>query len=354
MMASSSTTTAADDDSGATSIAALHPEIVRTHILSRLDGPTLAAASCSSPLLHALISSDDELWRDVCRAAWPSTAHPSLRSSISAFPSGHRSFFADSFPPLLPRHDRSESNLVRSLPRPPSRLISAVDIHYRGEPVFSEVVETDTASPGWFGAAPFRIDLLLPDAAVPIPAELAAADGSPRGHRAAEDLTVSWIALDPSRSRSASVSSRRPVSVQLRRRWLRSWPANPRDDDEEVRYSTVVGGGGEKGTAAEMVELAVVVVVTCGGKGGGGPHVREVGLRVEDMDGRNLSGEDSLGILGEAMMGRRGRYHRYEEFVEKRRERRERKERIERMTDLACMAFGISIFFALWCFLLLR
>lgn len=199
----------------------------------------------------------------------------------------------------------------------------------------------------------------MDESVVTIPAKFASVGGTP-GKLLEDNLTVSWIVVDPARKRAANVSSRRPVSVLLRRRWMMSSYAAAARDDVEVRYSTVVEGGGERGSAAEMVEVAVVV--TCGVKGEGEVHVREVSVVLEDMDGRNLSGEESLVILGEAMesgkrrmkMGEEREGYYYEEYAEMRRERRERKERREWMVDMACMAVGFSIFFALWCFVLFR
>lgn len=353
------TNATSDNDGVSAAISAVHPDVLLSHILTRLDGPTLAAASCASSLLHALISSDDKLWRDVCSVTWPSTAHPRLREVISAFPSAHRSFFSASFPLLRPRHNNSKADLGPPSLLTPSQLISAVDIRYQGKPVFAKVVETKTASSGWFGSAPFRIDLLGRDGSsvVAIPAKFSSADGA-RGKLLEDNLAVSWIVVDPTRRRAANVSSRRPVSVVRRRRWMMSSYA-PAPDDVELRYSTVVGGG-----AAEMVEVAVVV--TCGIKAGGEAHVREVSLMLEDMEGRNVSGEESLVILGAAMEEESGRIRRssmgeerggnyyYEEYVKMRRERRERKEMREKMVDIACMSVGLSIFFALWCFVLYR
>jgi hypothetical protein len=87
------------DQGGATAISDVHHDIIQTHILTRLDGPTLATTACASSHLHAL-STEEELWRNICSATWPSIDHPRVRHVISSFPGGHRSFFSDSFPAL--------------------------------------------------------------------------------------------------------------------------------------------------------------------------------------------------------------------------------------------------------------
>ncbi|CAK9184693.1 unnamed protein product [Ilex paraguariensis] len=60
---SSTTTVTADMAGNATAITDVHPDIIRTHILTRLDGPSLASTSSASSHLQSL-SSEDELWRE--------------------------------------------------------------------------------------------------------------------------------------------------------------------------------------------------------------------------------------------------------------------------------------------------
>lgn len=317
-------------DGGATEIAAIHPDVLRTHILTRLDGPSLASAACVSSLLRAL-SSEDGLWRDLCHSAWPSTRHPRLLRLISAFPYGHRSFFSDAFPLPGPGRLSSQSRGRHHPGPPPSELISAVDVSYKNKPVFSTAMDTDTSS-SLFGWAPFLVDI---EPCVLIPADFAT-EVRP------EDLTVSWIVLDPEGKRAANLASPRPVSVERRR--TASW-----GELLQLRYATVVAGG----------ECAVVVtaVVTCGGKRGGKAQVRDVSMEVEDMEGRKLSGDESLVILREAVGGgRRGggswETTSYEEFEARRAERRAGKERRERRQEMVCTAVGIFVYVAL-CWVLL-
>ncbi|KAG5566518.1 hypothetical protein RHGRI_002167 [Rhododendron griersonianum] len=127
-----------------------------------------------------------------------------------------------------------------------------------------------------------------------------------------ENLTLSWILIDPTRTRAADVSSRRPVLVR------RNWLAN----DVELRYATVLSGG-------ELVQC--LVAVTCGG-GGTGLAVGEVRLDVEDMEGKKL-GWKSLGAAVEGGRKRRGgkgeERERYEGWWREERERRQRKRRRE-------------------------
>ncbi|KAK9289809.1 hypothetical protein L1049_007969 [Liquidambar formosana] len=336
---------AASDVGASTTISAVHPDILSTHILTLLDGPTLASASCASSTLHAL-SSDHRLWSHICQSTWPSTTtDPRLLHLISGFPpTGPRSFFSSSFPLLLSDPTAAQKP-HRPSPPPPPELISAVDIHYRGNLIFSKVQETETVT-GWFRCSPFRVDLLDPKDVVMTPIQHP--DGDDTCRELSNDLSLSWILIDPIGRRAVNLSSYKPVHVQ--RHWLTG--------EVQVRYSSILAVDHNKGSSSEFVQCGIVV--TCGGSEGGEMQVREVSLQAEDMDGMHLNGKDSLVVLQTAFEGKRlkrgrsgevGR-KRYEDFLAKKRERRERKARTEGRLDMMCVAFGVSIFAAFWIFVL--
>ncbi|KAJ8754734.1 hypothetical protein K2173_012123 [Erythroxylum novogranatense] len=313
----------------------IHPDILRTHILTRLDGPTLASAACASTELNS-IASDQELWAALCRSTWPSTDDPRLRHVISTFPDGPRSFFADSFPLV----DTSRTKSTPSSDHDhPSEIISAVDLHYRNQLIFAKVVETETVSE-WFRCAPFRIDMLEPKDTCPTPVP------QPKTEKCcqelAEELTLSWILVDPAGKRAVNLSSHKPVMVQ--RHWL--------SGDVHARFSAIVGG--ERGSTSEFANCGIVVTW-----GAGGVHVREVSLQVEDTERMFLSGKHSLEILQRALEGKKGRRgireeearRRYEEFVELKSERKERQMRSEGRLDTMCVAFGVLLFASLGLFI---
>ncbi|OWM79062.1 hypothetical protein CDL15_Pgr003233 [Punica granatum] len=320
----------------ATSTGVIHPDIFRFNILTRLDGPTLASASCVSSEFHAL-SNQGSLWADVCRSTWPSTDEPRLLEVISAFAGGHRSFFSDSYPiPALNTHKFAKTGA------PPHEIISAVDIHHRGKLIFSRVVETETVT-GWFRWSPFRIDMLEPKDVVPTLVPYPGTDDECR--ELGNDLTLSWIMIDPNGQRAMNVSSRHPVSVS--RHWL--------SGEVHARFATVLAG--ERGSSSEFAQCGIVV--TCGGTHGGELQVREVSLQVEDLDGMFLNGRDSLVILQRALEGKRRRAAggvdegkgMYEEFRRMKMERKEKKLRAEGTLDMLCVAFGIFlIVLFLWIF----
>ncbi|CAH8387220.1 unnamed protein product [Eruca vesicaria subsp. sativa] len=297
-------------------ISTVHHDIIESHILTRLDGPTLASVSCTSSHLHKL-ASNELLWSKLRRSTWPSTA------AISADDS--RLFFSDAYSVL------DNAGPVSDLDRPFPELISAVDVHYRGKLVLSRVVKTETTT-AWFRSSPLRIDLV--DAKETVPTT--AIEG---GGRWTEDtcrdlehgLTLSWIVIDPIGKRAADLSSHRPVTVQ--RNWL--------SGGVEAKFATVVGS----------VEC-VVTVVTCGEEE---VHVKEVSLKVEKMEGTHLNGEDSLVILRSVMEGKRGNggrrevesKRRHEEFMEKRRDVKEKTMRVELVFDVLTVAVGILGFVSL-------
>ncbi|XVF55787.1 hypothetical protein PTKIN_Ptkin06aG0065000 [Pterospermum kingtungense] len=323
------------------SISTVHPDIIETHILTRLDGPTLASASCASTDLRAL-TSQETLWTGICNSAWPSTTSPRVRHVISDFPNGSRSFFSDAFP--LAPEPASFRNSSEN-PDLPSELISAVDIYYKKELIFSKVVETETVS-AWFNCSPFRVDLLDPKEAVstrtPHP------DTEDTCRYLEEDMELNWIVIDPKGKRAMNLSSQIPVTVH--RHWL--------SGEVQVKFSAVVGGG-KSGMATELVQCGVVV--TCGGSARGEMHVREVSLQVEDMDGMYLNGRDSLVILKRALEGKRGqgknreerRRKEFLEFLKRKRERKEKKMKMEGTLDMICVAFGVLAFASSGLFLLL-
>ncbi|CAN6843718.1 unnamed protein product [Brassica oleracea] len=295
-------------------ISTVHHDIIESHILTRLDGPTLASFSCASSHLHEL-ASNELLWSKLRRSTWPSTA---------AFSDdGSRLFFSDAYSVL------DAAGSVSDPHRPFPELISAVDVHYRGKLILSRVVKTETTT-AWFRTSPLRIDLVDPKDAVPTPIKRGRwTDDTCRDLE--QELALSWIVIDPVGKRAANLSSHRPVSV--RRNWL--------SGGVEAKFATVVGS----------VEC-VITVVTCGEEE---MHVKEVSLRVEKMEGTHLNGEDSLVILRSVMEGKRGNgsrremesKRRHEEFMEKKREVKEKKMRVDLVFDILTVAVGILGFVSL-------
>ncbi|KAF6165835.1 hypothetical protein GIB67_012732 [Kingdonia uniflora] len=223
-----------------------------------------------------------------------------------------------------------------------SGLISAVDIRYNDNLVFSKVHETETVT-GWFRCSPFRVDLLDPKDVVPTTIRYQVTNMC---QDLQENMTLSWIVVDQSCTGTGSACSNTSIPVSVQRHWLTS--------EIQVRFATILVG--DRGGSTEFVQCGIIVTF-----GGSDMHVREVSLQVEDMDGINLNGKDSLVILqraiesGERKKGRREeKKERYGEFLRMKRERKERNLRIEGRMDALCVAFGVSIFIAFWIFVMFK
>ncbi|XP_041025100.1 probable F-box protein At2g36090 [Juglans microcarpa x Juglans regia] len=342
-----SSTTATVDEGGATTISSIHPDIIQTHLLTRLDGPTLASAACTSSQLYTLCT-QDILWTSICHSTWPSTNTPRLLHLISTFPNGSRSFFSDSFPLLTNSDPTPTADSPLNPDTSPPELISAVDLYYKGKLVFCKVIETETVS-SWFRCSPFRLDLLDPKDVVSTPIRFP--DCEDACLELEKDLALSWIMIEPIGRRAVNLSSHRAVSVQ--RHWL--------SGEIQVRFATIMTG--ERGSSSEFVQCGTVIM--CGGSEGGELQLREVSLHLENMDGKHLNGKDSLAILGRVLESKKirgkrrreeeeGGRKRYQDYLERTRERKARKLRTEGTLDTLCMAFGVLVFSSFWMFVLCR
>ncbi|KAJ8749940.1 hypothetical protein K2173_013855 [Erythroxylum novogranatense] len=315
-------------------ISALHPDIVQTRILTLLDGPTLTSIGCASPEFHAL-STEESLWKNICASTWPSTDDPLVNGVVSTFAAGHRTLFSDAYPLI---HGKRKSNLNNEVTATQG-LISAVDIYYQNVPIFSKVVETETVTE-WFMCSPFRIELLEPKDYSQTWDESDVEKENQWIKQLEENITLSWIVIDPELKRAVNVSSERPVSVS--KHWLTG--------EAEMKFATIVEW--------EREPVKWEVVVACGGKEGGEADVTEVSMGIEDMEGKRLNGKDSLVILRGAMEGgeRRKRKEgvereRYEEFTEGRRVWRERRRRRENALDMLCITVGLTLIVSFGCFI---
>ena len=138
-----------------TTIEDLHGDVLGC-ALRRLDGRSLAAASCATAALRAL-ATDPETWRALCLAEWPSLALAlaAQRRLLAAVPP--QRLFADAHP--FPSADTGGAGGPDPDPVPAGELISAVDVYYhRGAPLHSRVAETPASSSPWFLDSQFRVE----------------------------------------------------------------------------------------------------------------------------------------------------------------------------------------------------
>ncbi|EOA23192.1 hypothetical protein CARUB_v10018561mg [Capsella rubella] len=352
ILSSSSSSTMMEQPSSyleSSGINAVSSDVLRSNILTRLDGASLAALSCTCSNLHSF-SSEESLWKQQCSVTWPSTLDARVQSIISTFPAGHRTFFSDSFPFL------GQDGVINL---PPSvdttELISAVDIFYKDEVIFSKVHVTETVS-GWFLCSPMRVDLVEPKEMVSTKVSVVEQwEDDTWKSELEENLSLSWILIDPTRKRAADVSTRRPVSVE--RHWLTG--------EIHVRFSNIFLVSGKK-KPSEEVEFTVTVVMAAFSRKGeekAEVQIREVSLVAEDAEGKNLGGKGSLVILASAMGMDRRRFRvgreeegkeKYREFKERKTAKSEMKWRPEKEAAMETAACWIAVFFLgfLLCFYL--
>ncbi|KAL7583245.1 F-box protein At2g27310 [Lactuca sativa] len=277
--------------SSITTFSDLHPVIIQTQILPRLDGQSLSSVATTSSYLRT-ITADDILWSDICKSTWLSITHPRINHVISTFSAGHRSFFQDSFQPpttdvkhLTCRRSWSNTQPSCSLTHHPwpSELILAVDIRFHNNIVYSRVEITDTTTN--FLTSELRIVLNDDPARNQSGFELGSidlkvdkllhADDETISHLK-ESVTLNWILIDPTRKRAVNLSSIKPVLA-----WV--------DNHVHLRYVIVLPGC----DSSERVECRIEVTLVVD-KGGVALHVREVILHVKDASCNCLKGKDFL------------------------------------------------------------
>ncbi|KAL4572061.1 hypothetical protein LXL04_018830 [Taraxacum kok-saghyz] len=147
-------------------------------ILRRVDGATLASASCACATFNA-ISKEERLWEDVCSSMWPSTKREDVKTLISST-GGFKKFYANCFPLIVSKDvpvirwteypeectegeynygDEGDDELENVSP---SDFVSIVDIKYKEKTICSKVIwgiPNANVYNGWFSECPFRIDL---------------------------------------------------------------------------------------------------------------------------------------------------------------------------------------------------
>ncbi|CAA7041422.1 unnamed protein product [Microthlaspi erraticum] len=349
-MLSSSSSSSTTEQVSLSGINTVTSDVLQSQIFTRLDGVSLAALSCTCSDLHSCCS-EESLWKEKCSATWPSTSDTRVQSIISTFPAGHRSFFSDSSPFLS---HVGEIDLSPSVDT--TELISAVDIRYKDEVVFSRVQVTETIS-GWFLCSPFRFDLIEPKELISTGVSLTNQwEHDMWRNDLEENLSLSWIVIDPTRKRAADVSTGKPVSVH--RHWLTG--------EVHLKFSTIVVVGDKK--RSEEVEFTVTVVLAAFSRSEeetAAMQIREVSLVAEDMEGINLGGKGSLVILTAAMGEKRRRRagreeegeEKYREFMDKKTAKEEMKLRRKKETVMetaACFVAVVLLGFLLCVYLLIH
>ncbi|GJV86276.1 F-box protein-like protein [Tanacetum coccineum] len=277
-----------------TSFEDIHPDIIQTRILPLLDGPSLSNTSYVSHNLQS-ICSDHHLWSRISKSTWPSIIDPRVDDVISTFPSRHRSFYNDSYPSLITEIQHSNLSYSCSTSKKDTsscylnsschKLISAVDIRYQDNVIYSQVQFTDMSANDLSSG----LEIELPGISQTIDLtidEIAGADKATLLDLK-ESLILNWILIDPALKRAGNYSSIKPVSVKS------DWATN----ETHVRYVTILPGRDPNEILKCRIHVALGV-----GKRGVGLHAKEVTLKLEDLDGNCINGRDFLVVMQRAIM----------------------------------------------------
>lgn len=317
----------------------LHPEIMFTHILSRIDNSSLASLALASTQLHSLCN-HESVWTSICNSKWQSTKHLLVQNAISNFPGGHRSFYSDSYPILEFQNKYKYSWYNRQDTTPvqrPEHLISAVDIQYKNEAIYSNVDVINTTTEN-FVSSSFKVVVLDQNKSVRLSIKCEEEEDIHLSDLK-ENMMLSWIMIDPTQKRAANMSSQLPVTV--RRHWI--------DGNIEVKYAIVMPGD-SSAVMSQLVEIRIIVMLEWDEEKTY-LKLRKVSLQVQDMDSMSLQGRESLRILQKAIQwgtrkkARRDEVtNRYKSFVNEKRARREgRHKRQHKMSAPLLATFLVAL-----------
>nr|GEU94322.1 F-box protein At2g27310-like [Tanacetum cinerariifolium] len=268
----------------ATSLTDINLNIIQTHILPRLDGPSLTNTSAVSSELQSLCS-DYDLWSPISKSTWPSITDPRVDNIISTFPGGHHSFYKDSFGALFTEvsHSNRSCSLSSSSQQPQpdcclTELILVVDIRYKDDIIYSKVEVAPKSN--LFASKPLpRIS-----SCIDLKVDLFTGPDQATLSHFKESVTLNWIIIHPTLKRSGNVSSIKPVSVS------KDWMTN----DIVVQYTTVLPGPDSN----EMVQCRISVVI------GVEFHVKQVILVIQDLNSCLLDGRDFMVTVEGAIIGK--------------------------------------------------
>nr|XP_043637740.1 probable F-box protein At2g36090 [Erigeron canadensis]XP_043637741.1 probable F-box protein At2g36090 [Erigeron canadensis] len=303
-------------------------------ILKRLDGATLASASCACAAFSS-ISKEERLWEDVCSSMWPSTKRDDVKSLISSI-GGFKKFYAFCFPLIVskevpefrgsdyseyPDEELNEAEYYGDFDEfesvSPSDFVSIVDIRYKDKTICSEVIwgiPNANGVNGWFSNCPFRIDLFTftgrgGDNTGGV--TLNASDGLPLvfsmekerkdgklWQELCDGIRLSWIVVNTKSKQTANLSSWSPLGGQ------RHWPT---DKDFLLRFGSILPA--KDILPCQMVEciIAMKFQVTEVSEFQTSLKLTELCMQLGDMEGAHINGRNSLLVLKEALSSDRSK-----------------------------------------------
>ncbi|GER43653.1 F-box protein [Striga asiatica] len=316
------------------------PQDLVLDIMSRLDGPTLAAIGSSSTNLR-LASKNEKLWQKLCHETWPSTSNTQIPSRKNR---GFKSFYADAFPLILHSAKTGLPRRVVSLDSTnfsPSDFISFIDIYHEGQCIFSKVVhhENNNTFEMLLCYYPFKLEVLGKNI---LTTKIPSTDYlNHEEDKFVESLRLSWILFDVRKGNSSNISSWRPRSIQKFNSSVNKLYV--------ISFGCVVKmDGNELLTCYTSVEF--VITVKCRvliEKGCIIIRWKEISLVIKDVNGSHLNGEQSMRAMKQAFVCSRSVNHhivesKYQEFSERKMELKQKNEQRENLANLFCAIIAIA------------
>ncbi|KAL8262114.1 hypothetical protein R6Q59_026163 [Mikania micrantha] len=334
-------------------------------ILRRLDGASLASASCACAAFSSM-TKEERLWENVCSSMWPSTQRDDVKNLISQI-GGFKRFYADCFPLIVNKNvseftwrdypeypeelteaeyygDFDESQSVS-----PSDFVFIVDISYKDLTICSKVIWGIPNANGFNGQDDDHtggVTLSVSDG-LPLVAsmERERKDGK-LWQELRDGIRLSWIVVNTKVKKAANLSSWSPLGGQ------RHWPT---EKDFLLRFGSILPA--KDIIPCQMVEciLAMKFQVTEASEVQTTLKLTELCMQLGDMEGAHINGRNSLLVLNEALGCDRSKNynlavescHLYSKVQS---EIKEEKMRYESRLDKLWILGGITVFVTICCY----
>ncbi|KAL3655853.1 hypothetical protein CASFOL_000249 [Castilleja foliolosa] len=306
-------------------------------ILSRLDGPTLAATAATCIDLRDA-AEDEKLWQKLCHDTWPSTSKRQLSLEKTG---GFKSLYSDAFPLIL-QHEVKSAVLRKTIASFDTSLssmdfISFIDIYYKGQCIFSKVMDSiieGVVDLQGFVCYPLHLDV---STNLPLTTFLDCDETKDiSSNKIVGDVRLSWILFDRTNGKAVNISSWTPRSIE---KGISS------EDGYLICFGSVVTT--ENGiTTHVLAEFAITVQCKLLIKQGCIIWT-EITLAIKDIDGSHLNGERSVRVMKQALSCTRSVNHymvksRYQQFCEHKTKLKLMKEQQELLANLVCATIAIA------------
>ncbi|KAG0583469.1 hypothetical protein KC19_3G138600 [Ceratodon purpureus] len=290
-------------------------------VLDRLDGATLARASCVSKQFRST-GYEEAFWEKLCNERWPSTMEEPVKMLVSTA-GGFRKLYNNSFPFILCDSHCGSGEEDKGEAISSSDFVSIVDVTYGGEPVLSRVVEGVSGAIAMCGPL---VDIL----------EVGRSESASDGHGAGaskEDDDRPLITIHTKLPRVSSIAQERKdgrfwsaLCSHLRLSWilvnrktqqmvnLGSWKPlggirhRPCGDDFLLRFGCILPTSSTPVHCNIVMRCITNTSMAVGSESSEGENaattvvrVTELGMHLEDVHGVHLRGSQAISLLSRVM-----------------------------------------------------